>query len=613
MATPAQLSFLTKGKLNERLRSMFKLGNNTLHPRVAALVCELENERPVSLLYHSKEVSDVEAIQTRQTLFDSLLEAVRESGVPKASYLGDVSDRKVILVVPITLDSSSDPSHTSACGASGAYALCVEGLAQEEIPSRLSLLQSFAAIATLAGGESLQTAQASEEDDSGDRFARSLALSSPKEMAYQLANSLAQKYSCEQVAVGAVKRSNVEVLCFSGATDVKKSSPGTIQAAQAMAECVDNAAVVCHPVIEGTEAVAATLHAKWSNATDGSQIVSLPLRDSNGTTGVISLRRNRANPFSQADVSEIGERIAPFGQAITSLAKANRSLRGHLWESLTAALTPSSRKAIKLSVLILALVGLLSFFGADTDFRPTFNAELKPTVSRQVACPFEAVLKELHVREGQYVEEGDVLLEFDPKKLEVEREVIRSQISEAMARLNQTLHSADPDAMAVERARLDVLRSKLDAVDDKLNSLVLRAPMAGLVTRCELATKIGQPFRFGDPMLELVDCAGWNIEVEIPESLIAELQTCSTGCFIPFGRPDESYPFDIVSIRGAAEQNDGKNVFVASAQLAERTEWMRSGMKGLAKVEAGKQPTYWVWFHDAIDWFNLHCWQRFAA
>ena len=90
--------------------------------------------------------------------------------------------------------------------------------------------------------------------------------------------------------------------------------------------------------------------------------------------------------------------------------------------------------------------------------------------------------------------------------------------------------------------------------------------------------------------------------------MVSDIEPGQTGVFTPYGRPHESFEYEIVSLRGSAEQVDGANVFIAEAYLSEERPWMRAGMEGFAKTDVGERSVYWVWFHDTYDWICLQLW-----
>ena len=49
-------------------------------------------------------------------------------------------------------------------------------------------------------------------------------------------------------------------------------------------------------------------------------------------------------------------------------------------------------------------------------------------------------------------------------------------------------------------------------------------------------------------------------------------------------------------------------MFVARAELGENPPWIRSGMRGVARIDTVPKPVYWVALHKLIDWTRLRFW-----
>ena len=53
-----------------------------------------------------------------------------------------------------------------------------------------------------------------------------------------------------------------------------------------------------------------------------------------------------------------------------------------------------------------------------------------------------------------------------------------------------------------------------------------------------------------------------------------------------------------------AVTKDGRNFFEVEAEL-EQSAPLRPGLRGVAKIEAGKSSIAWAWTHRLLDWMRL--------
>ena len=90
--------------------------------------------------------------------------------------------------------------------------------------------------------------------------------------------------------------------------------------------------------------------------------------------------------------------------------------------------------------------------------------------------------------------------------------------------------------------------------------------------------------------------------------MIADAREGMAGELATAGRPDEKIRFTIVRITPVAELAKQKNVFRARAELVDPPDWLRPGMEGVAKVEAGERHHVWIWTRRAVNWVRMKLW-----
>ena len=120
--------------------------------------------------------------------------------------------------------------------------------------------------------------------------------------------------------------------------------------------------------------------------------------------------------------------------------------------------------------------------------------------------------------------------------------------------------------------------------------------------------RLGQVFAQGDPILEFAPHGGWQLRVLVPESAATDVTPQQIGTFVAAARPSHGLPIQLRQLDGAAQVVEGRNVFVARAKVKSAPSWLRSGMRGVAKVKTVPKPIWWVTFHGVIDWTRLRFW-----
>ncbi len=430
------------------------------------------------------------------------------------------------------------------------------------------------------------------------------------ELAYELANSIAKRFQCELVGVGIVRKGRVELAALSGQAMVKANTPGTLQVRQAMEESLDQKCPVSFPPIAaGPSTVANGVHRMWSGSTGDSNVYSIPLLDAAGVcSAIIAMRRPAANPLDQAALDQLTEVVKPFGSGMRLLMKASRNIWTHLREVVLekqSVLWSSWMRALMTFAMALAL----GWFCVGTIYyRPVCTAAVSSGNIRHVTAPINGRLQEVFVKEGQKFQQGDQLLQFDTDKLQLQRKMLEAELGEVAVDLKMAVADREPKAIALKRAKLEVIRVKIAGLDRQIERATIVAEKDGTVSHHDLYKSIGQEYQFGEPLMELAIGSEWDTEIEVPDNVASYIATGQSGEFQPLGRPMDVIPFEIAAVSGLAEVRDGRNVFMANARLQDTRDWMRGGMKGSVQIKTEKRPVYWVLFRDTIDWLHAMLW-----
>ena len=434
--------------------------------------------------------------------------------------------------------------------------------------------------------------------------------SSPREFAYSIVNALANQCGAEQVAFGMTSGQRIQVLAISGLSDFKTSSPGVAMMTQAMEECLDFGSLIASPVPPGTDIILLPIHRRWSAEAGAASVCSIPLSDSDGVTAVISLRRTTTRPFTKDELSSLTRTLQPYGHALRMLDRATRPLQQQVKfaakESLQKTFAAGSIGRLGLIGAVI-LVGLWLVFGSLT-YRPMCTARVVAENMVQMTAPGNAKLLKAHVQPGQEVQAGQLLAEFDTTETTLELQTLEREIASTEVEVRRSITARDTSSAALHKARVGVLMTQAAGLQERLERARLVAPENGTIVRADLEKRIGQMFVPGEMVLEFAPVGGWNLEIQVPDDIGTLVQANQIGTFAAASYSSHSMPFEIQYIGGTAQVVDGNNVFIAQAPLAERPEWMKSGMEGTARISTVEKPVWWVLAHRVIDWCRLSFW-----
>ena len=445
-------------------------------------------------------------------------------------------------------------------------------------------------------------------------LARLANYSSRHELAFSIANSLRNKTNSDQVILGIVRNKRVEILSISGHADLPKRSPDIAIVLEAMEECYDmDSVLVCQQEKNDDrekKAAGPRLHLQWHKATGRAAVATIPLHNENQNPAILALRRDPQIPFTPDELAKIRELAQPYAPAFALVDRANRNLFSHLTSSVyhtaRAALKPSAwSKKIGTVVLILAAAWFL--FG-KMNYQVTVPATIAPARIRHIAAPADAVLESAGAVQADRVKKGDILCTFDQKELQRERETLLAQSNIAQLEVDNVASRGSGIDARLARANRQYILAQLAILDDRISQMVIRAPFDGLIVTGDLRKRLGQVFPMGEPLYQITPSHEWLLELQVGESLSADLKTNLAGIFAANAKPQLTHELRIIRIAPRANLQDGHNVFLAQAHVDLNEDWVRAGMEGVAKIKIDRRRVWWVVLHRLFDFIRLKLW-----
>lgn len=438
---------------------------------------------------------------------------------------------------------------------------------------------------------------------------------SPHELAFAITNTLRSKVGAEQVALGRVRHNRVRVLSVSGFDKLSKRSPGVSAVADAMEECLDTGStIVCQlqADVKDTLDTDYRIHRAWQSEAHGATVASIPLTHETGIAAILSIRLMPGKRFTQDELKAIETAVAPYGLALSLVDRATRSLVGHAAATVHSGarefVNPAS--VARRLASIACCLGALWFAIASIPFHVTVPAVVMPKSIQHIVVPFDAPVAEVLVRAGDSVKVGDVLCTLGTRSLSLQR-------AEAVATLKSVRIQADiaraeglMSRAEQLRAEADVQEARLAMLDDQIMSASMVSPVDGIVMTSSVSEHVGQMLSIGSPMFQIAPISSLRIELEVEESSAARVHDATGGRFSSAAKPEEHRAIHIDQRLPLAEVRDGKSVFVSYADIVDedRVDWLRPGMKGVVRIDAGKRKAWWVVLRRAIDFANMRLW-----
>lgn len=242
---------------------------------------------------------------------------------------------------------------------------------------------------------------------------------------------------------------------------------------------------------------------------------------------------------------------------------------------------------------MLALLALLVVALLPISYRVRCAATLEPVQQRLIAAPFDATLRDCHVRPGDRVRKSQVLLSLDGRPLQIERESLLAE--QAQAAKQQSVALAKGEIADAQLAQLHVrqLQHQIDLLQRRLEDLLVRSPIDGIVVSGDLRRAVGSPLETGQTLLEVAPLDAMRVEVAVPENEVLFVRPGASAQVRFSALPTRLIRGQLAMLNPAAEIRNNENVFVASWQIDNPDDQLRPGMRGFATLYGPRRPLGW--------------------
>jgi multidrug resistance efflux pump len=224
-----------------------------------------------------------------------------------------------------------------------------------------------------------------------------------------------------------------------------------------------------------------------------------------------------------------------------------------------------------------------------------------------VAAPVDGNVEAVYVHEGQRVVAGEVLGKLNDWQWRTDLATAEAHLQQAELAMENDLAHGSPQAGA-DRAQTELLRSEVARSRTRLDSALLRSPIAGIVTTPNLQNTAGQHLDAGAPFAQVLDLNSAVFQIAIPQR---EANLVNSGQ--PAAIKLETYPRrtwrDRVSMLGPeAQAGDGDRTFTAEVPIQNADSTLRAGMSGRAKIFIGWRPAGYVLLRGPVLWIWQTLW-----
>ncbi len=462
----------------------------------------------------------------------------------------------------------------------------------------------------------LQARSATEKQQEGARYATAMdaVLLLDQETrflsaAITLCNELAAKFECDRVSLGWIEKGYVRLKAMSRTEDFNRRMSAASALEAAMEEACDQDEDIALPATEDARLVTRD-HERYAADQQSGAIASFPLRQQGKSLAALTCER-RQRPFDRTELQQIrliadlsARRIADLWQAdLWFGARASSALRA----KASSIIGPDHTWTKILAAGLAAVLAVLLF--VKVPFRVEANFQLRSDEVAYLTAPYDSFLREVHVRPGDVVSAGQLLLQMDTEDLLLEE---ASAVAD-LVRYQREAEKAEAESKLAEMRVADSLaeqsEARLSLIRYRLAHAQLSAPYDSVVIEGDLREQVGIPLKQGDALVRLARLDDLYVEAKVDERDIHEITGVQTGEIAFVSQPNLKFPVRLERIEPAALADEAENVFLVRCAIEGTAgDWWRPGMTGVCKLNAGKRTIAWIFTRRTIDFLRMFFW-----
>ena len=442
-------------------------------------------------------------------------------------------------------------------------------------------------------------------------LATALSQENFKALATALATEIASTMQCDRVSLGYRQGNQTRLQGLSNSAEHKPRQALVEAMMAAMDEAIDQHATIEFPPPASRTSLINLLHRQFAETHQGGAICTIPLFAQSEPVGALLLERPINRPLNHREV-ELCENLASF---LAPIIKMQHDISQPIWKRSGQSLKRLLARFVSKGDLlykVIPLTLLLLAGGAASitvPFQLQAHAQVEGAVQRILSAPNDGYIKEVHVRPGDHVVKGQVLVELEDDALLLEHRKLEGEIAQLESAYGTALATRDRAELSVTIARIDEARARLALIEQQLEKVQLTAPFDALVIDGDLTQALGSPVNEGDRLLTLAPENDFRVIIDIDERDIKFLQRKQTGKLTLAASPEDQFEIEIRQITPMAQVKNGGNVFPAEATVIKGPiNLLRPGMEGISKIHIAERSLLWTSMRRSIDWLKFKLW-----
>jgi RND family efflux transporter MFP subunit len=341
---------------------------------------------------------------------------------------------------------------------------------------------------------------------------------------------------------------------------------------------------------------------------------ALPLRDDQGTVGVLCLQSDSAEFLNEGQ----RETVAILANQ-TTVAIRNAQLYQQV--PLAGLLQPFAQKKKKFIAAMptsrwieygrkTAVVAAILLI-VPWPMRVSTNATVVPAQRRMISAITGGIVQRVFVHEGDMVTRGQILAQLDDSDARLKLNQAQTDFALAQRGLAQAESRRDLTVAAQSRLHASMAQAEMRLETERVADAQLRAPIDGVVITPKIEEKTGVMLQPGDPLCELVEQQRMAVDMNVPETDMALIRQGDHVALKLNAFPTETFDGIVDRVGARSEPVEGEQFFVVRAVFENTQGLAKDGMAGRARIlSAGgwfgtgwfpvgyallRSPARWIW------------------
>ena len=315
---------------------------------------------------------------------------------------------------------------------------------------------------------------------------------------------------------------------------------------------------------------------------------AMPLRDDQGTLGVIALESGEPEFLSESKLEMLEILTSQVTVAIRNARLYQNVPLIRVWRPVAE--TQQKWRAVsggrRIELLTRAVAVAVLLVAVPWPLRVDGTAQVVPAQRRVVTAESEGIVKQVFVHDGDFVAAGAPLAQLDDGEIRVRLETARAQVALAHHDLAEAQDRRDQGAAGRARLHMQVAQANVDLESERLAHARLVAPIAGQVVTPKVEEKVGRLVTRGESFCELVEPSQMAADIVFPETDEPLVLPGANVSLKVNALPTITFHGRVERLKAQTTSTEGEQFFQARAVFENTGGRLRDDMVGRAKVDS---------------------------